>query len=445
PPATLEFIQPFRKIVGYQGFVNKVSALFTKNLVQPWQEMFKVFNRCLASRMFGHDQIKINILQIFHAVINKVHVDYANLLWWDFLHCVQQKKNVIQYPRFTKLFIDDIMEKYKLNPKRIKEDYHSIKDDTLLKNKRKGTPASRETSSPRKSLKIQFKKQKPSTTTPPPPSDDREQKMVDEDEESTANEFADTVLLDEEDSDDRLEPGSHKKKPENINDDDDVEKKYDKKDDDHDYTDQALIGTRMTGSSEIRTEKMQTPILSPPRSPRKDLSSDKAIDQELTAYVSPTPATSTQDSSKPTSSKCKILLGSIAKMSRRRSHLRKHMNKTFIINCYFQDKREEMNETLHNKVPELTVSTTDDLIKEALLRMVNDAVKQDRESSQAIVPALISQDFDAHAPKLIEELFRIHMQNTVLNVHPKTSAFTTTTTFDLQRKLYLKMKTNLQA
>nr|GEY33255.1 hypothetical protein [Tanacetum cinerariifolium] len=303
-------------------------------------------------------------------------------------------------------------------------DTHAYKDydeefKRVEKNKRKGTPAARETSSPRKSLKIQFKKQKPSTTTPPPPSDDREleqhmlhddiEKMVDEDEESTANEFADTVLLDEEDSDDRLEPVSHKKKPENINDDDDVEKKSDKKDDDHDYTDQALIGTRMTGSSEIRTEKMQTPIPSPPRSPRKDLSSDKAIDQELTAYVSPTPATSTQDSSKPTSSKCKILLGSISKMSRRRSHLRKHINKTFIINCYFQDKMEEMNETLHNKVPELTVSTTNDLIKEALLRMVNDAVKQDRESSQAVVPALISQDFDAHAPKLIEELFRIHM------------------------------------
>ncbi|GJZ32868.1 hypothetical protein Tco_0578304 [Tanacetum coccineum] len=131
-PATLEYIKPFLKIFGYQGFVDKVSAFYTKNLAQPWQMMFKVFNRCLKYRTSSHDQTKINILQIFHVVINKVHVDYANLLWWDFIHCVQQKKNVIQYPRFTKLIIVDIMAKFESIPKRLEEDYHSIKDDTLL-------------------------------------------------------------------------------------------------------------------------------------------------------------------------------------------------------------------------------------------------------------------------------------------------------------------------
>nr|GEX13715.1 hypothetical protein [Tanacetum cinerariifolium] len=57
--------------------------------------------------------------------------------------------------------------------------------------------------------------------------------------------------------------------------------KDDKKDDDDDnyddHDDHALIKNRVSGSSEIRTEKMQTPIPSPPRSPRKYLSSDKAI------------------------------------------------------------------------------------------------------------------------------------------------------------------------
>ncbi|GKA19355.1 hypothetical protein Tco_0699270, partial [Tanacetum coccineum] len=49
-PATLKFIQPFLKIIGYQGIVDKVSAFFTKNLAQPWQTMFKVFNRYLTLR-----------------------------------------------------------------------------------------------------------------------------------------------------------------------------------------------------------------------------------------------------------------------------------------------------------------------------------------------------------------------------------------------------------
>ncbi|GJU39093.1 hypothetical protein Tco_1192050, partial [Tanacetum coccineum] len=94
--------------------VDKVSAFLMKCLAQPWQTMFKVFNRCLTSRTSGHDQIKINILQIFH-----VHVDYAALLWWDFLHCVQLKKDQIQYSRFTKLIIADLMKKFPSIPQRL--------------------------------------------------------------------------------------------------------------------------------------------------------------------------------------------------------------------------------------------------------------------------------------------------------------------------------------
>ncbi|GJZ48030.1 hypothetical protein Tco_0601862 [Tanacetum coccineum] len=34
-PTSLEYIQPFLKIVGYQGLVDKVIAFYTKNLAQP--------------------------------------------------------------------------------------------------------------------------------------------------------------------------------------------------------------------------------------------------------------------------------------------------------------------------------------------------------------------------------------------------------------------------
>ncbi|GJS63750.1 hypothetical protein Tco_0678314 [Tanacetum coccineum] len=37
---------------------------------------------------------------------------------------------------------------------------------------------------------------------------------------------------------------------------------------------------------------------------------------------------------------------------------------------------------------------------------------RNRESAQDVVPALISQEFATHAPMIIEQLFRIHMQNT---------------------------------
>nr|GEX99308.1 hypothetical protein [Tanacetum cinerariifolium] len=41
-------------------------------------------------------------------------------------------KDVIQYPRFTKLIITDLMKKFPSIPQRLDEDYHSIKDDIPL-------------------------------------------------------------------------------------------------------------------------------------------------------------------------------------------------------------------------------------------------------------------------------------------------------------------------
>ncbi|GKA20974.1 hypothetical protein Tco_0700963 [Tanacetum coccineum] len=62
----IDIIESFMHMVGYQGVVDKT---------------------------------KINILQLFHAEVNRTNVDYATLLWWDFMNCVSQKKDVIQYPQ----------------------------------------------------------------------------------------------------------------------------------------------------------------------------------------------------------------------------------------------------------------------------------------------------------------------------------------------------------
>ncbi|GKB27531.1 hypothetical protein Tco_0866932 [Tanacetum coccineum] len=131
-PTNIHTIEAFMNRIGYQCVVDKVSAFYTKNLAQPWQTMFKVFNRCLTTRTSGHDQTKINILQLFHDVVNQTNVDYAALLWWDFVNNVFQKKEAIQYPRFIKLIVADLMKKFPNIPKRLEEDYHSIKYDVPL-------------------------------------------------------------------------------------------------------------------------------------------------------------------------------------------------------------------------------------------------------------------------------------------------------------------------
>ncbi|GJS63759.1 hypothetical protein Tco_0678323 [Tanacetum coccineum] len=159
--------------------------------------------------------------------------------------------------------------------------------------------------------------------------EDVEKMVGGEDEESYANGFANSIFLDEEDSGTRLEPGSHKVNPEILDDDDNddaMEKKDDNKDDNDDddnddHDDYAFIKNKRTGSSETRTKKMQTPIPLPHRSLRINLPSNKGVTQELTVFVSPTPATSSQDHSKPSSSRSNILPGSIAQMPRRSGQL----------------------------------------------------------------------------------------------------------------------------
>ncbi|GJS99971.1 hypothetical protein Tco_0821141 [Tanacetum coccineum] len=221
---------------------------------------------------------------------------------------------------------------------------------------KKSKQSAEETSLSGKSLKVTIRQRKQSTTLIPPPSDDSERdeiskatllkeeemdKMVkgEDDEESYASEFADSIFNDDDDFGTRIEPRSHKKNPEVIDDDDVtvIEKKGDKKvndekkDDDvekkddgaedkknDDQTDQTLVRIHTSGSMETRTEKMKTPIPTPPRSPRKDLSSYKIISKELTSTVSPTNTTTSKPKSKRgfTSNKTKILPRSIAGINR---------------------------------------------------------------------------------------------------------------------------------
>nr|GEZ24945.1 hypothetical protein [Tanacetum cinerariifolium] len=195
--------QTMFKILGYQGSLEIVSTFFIKNLAQPWQTMFKVFNICLTSLMTGHDQTMINIMQIFHAVVNKVHIDYASLLWPDFLHYVMQNNNSIQYPRLTKLIIVDLIEKYESIPKRLKEEYNTIKDDTSLVNMYTTWQVMVRGMQITNDLLTNAIKD---TQVYKDYVEEDVEKLVEREDESDGDEFIDIVLLSDEDSNDKIEP-----------------------------------------------------------------------------------------------------------------------------------------------------------------------------------------------------------------------------------------------
>ncbi|GJW12216.1 hypothetical protein Tco_1578043 [Tanacetum coccineum] len=339
-PINIEVIESFMQRVVYQGVVDKVSAFYMKFPAQPWQTMFK-----------------------------------------DFINCVFQKKDVIQYPRFTKLIIADLIKKFPSIPQRINEDYHSIKDDILLEI---------QATDDYKEYKTVFVKvdvlmnqaqlvvstqgthmstpraHRTPTLTAASPQGKKRKKSA----ESYADKFAASMLHDDvDDSENKIEPRIHKEHSEVVND------KDEKKDDE-------------MGSLENRTKKMQTPIPTTSRSLRINLSSDKTIVQELTDTVSPSTATTSKD-----------------------PHKKKHISSKY---------NHLPGALLHGKVDQVL-----------------------HEISE--VPALISKEFDAHAPKIIEDLFKHYVQTNAIQVHPtNTTLNDTTSSTDLQQQLYLKMKFDLQ-
>ncbi|GJR69172.1 hypothetical protein Tco_0015237 [Tanacetum coccineum] len=135
------------------------------------------------------------------------------------------------------------------------------------------------------------------------------------------------------------------------------------------------------GSLETRTEEMQTVIPTKPRPPRTILSSDKNITQELTDIV-----------------RC--------------------------AGC---------------------VDVKEDLIKNNLKPCIAATIIEDRDAFRSKVLDLVSQEFNAQAPQLIEELFKNYVQSNIIQVHPTTTTSTeTTSSADLQQQLYFKMKRSLQ-
>ncbi|GJZ72734.1 putative ribonuclease H-like domain-containing protein [Tanacetum coccineum] len=409
PEDTIKFMLNTQE-VGYQGVVDKVSAFYTKNLAQPWQTMFKVFNHCLTIRTSGHDQTKINILQMFHVVINRTNVDYAALLWIEeYYHSIK-----VDIPLVSVYTTGNVLVRGMLIPKY----------ETVFMNV--DVPMSQ----PQLVVSTQgMHRKKPSTTPIPPLINDRErdeiakatllsltlhkttlaaeaqeniakvqeklaeeesEKMVegDEDEESYASEFADSVLNDDvDDSGTRLEPRSHKKIPEKK---DDVEIEKEKKDeeiekeknnDNVEETDKFVkekdIVDDVTGSMEIKKEQKQTPIPSPTRSPRNVSSSDK---------------------------KTKTLPGSIVGMCRRCGLIRSHIKNKFVTHDFFMSKIRKALDHCNKVVPDTTFAKTKEMITQEMPRLVNLAVNKDREVDP-INAKKIAKEFATHGPKMIEELW----------------------------------------
>ncbi|GKA87600.1 hypothetical protein Tco_0809364 [Tanacetum coccineum] len=384
------------------------------------------------------------------------------------------KKEAIQYPRFIKLIVADLMKKFPNIPKRIEEDYHSINDDVplvsvyttgnvsvrgmlvpdafltteiremndfkeyetmFMKEKKKRKQTAGESSSKR----IIIKRKKQITSSIPPPGDDRERdemaeatiltqdeidKLVDgdEDEESYASAFVDTVINnDDDDIGSKLEPESYKEHPEHVSNDDEKKRKDEEVEKEKEVVeivkDTNIDDTSSAKKKEVVTEKEVVDM------------SDKTISEELADTVTPTTATSSKTSSittrqkKSFSHRTRNLPGSIDGMCRRRGLIRSHIKNKFITQELFTEKIKEVLQHCNIIIPELTVAKTNAIIKQEMPHLVKLAVDKDQDVSPIDISGM----------------------NTTLNLYPKSSSSTTTkSSADLQQQLYQTMKAKTQ-
>ncbi|GJY64926.1 retrovirus-related pol polyprotein from transposon TNT 1-94 [Tanacetum coccineum] len=134
PPLEKEILA-FLASLGHSGDIRKITDVNVNKLHQPWRSFAAIINKCLSGKP-SYDSLRLSQAQILWGMYNKKNVDYAYLLWEDFIYQIENKNtkkgNAMYYPRFTKLVVNFVMDKDPSIPRRNKVNWHYARDDPMF-------------------------------------------------------------------------------------------------------------------------------------------------------------------------------------------------------------------------------------------------------------------------------------------------------------------------
>ncbi|GJV69919.1 retrovirus-related pol polyprotein from transposon TNT 1-94 [Tanacetum coccineum] len=134
PPLEKEILA-FLASLGHSGDIRKITDVNVNKLHQPWRSFAAIINKCLSGKP-SYDSLRLSQAQILWGMYNKKKVDYAYLLWEDFIFQIENKNtkkgNAMYYPRFTKLVVNFVMDKDPSIPRRNKVNWHYARDDPMF-------------------------------------------------------------------------------------------------------------------------------------------------------------------------------------------------------------------------------------------------------------------------------------------------------------------------
>nr|GFB11192.1 hypothetical protein [Tanacetum cinerariifolium] len=129
-------ILAFIHFLGHSVAIRTLTDVNINKLYQLWRSFAAIINKCLTEKSSGYDSLRLSQAQILWGLYHKRNVDYAYLLWEDFVYQFEyknhKKSNEMYYPRFTKAIIHHFMLKDPSIPRRNKVNWHYVRDDHMF-------------------------------------------------------------------------------------------------------------------------------------------------------------------------------------------------------------------------------------------------------------------------------------------------------------------------
>nr|GEV00505.1 hypothetical protein [Tanacetum cinerariifolium] len=132
----LQEILAFLRFLRHSGAIKRLTDVNINKFHQPWRSFAAIINKCLTRKSSGYDSLRLSQAQILWGLYHKRNVDFAYLMWEEFVYHVEhkdtKKSNEMYYPRFTKEIIHRFMSKDPSIPRRNKVNWHYVRDDHMF-------------------------------------------------------------------------------------------------------------------------------------------------------------------------------------------------------------------------------------------------------------------------------------------------------------------------
>nr|GFC38884.1 hypothetical protein [Tanacetum cinerariifolium] len=83
-----EDILEFLRFLGHSTQIKTLTDVNVNKLYQPWRSFAAVINKCLTGKSSGIDSLRLSQVQILWGLYHRSNVDYAYLIWEDFVYQV---------------------------------------------------------------------------------------------------------------------------------------------------------------------------------------------------------------------------------------------------------------------------------------------------------------------------------------------------------------------